>query len=112
MQTIANKVQLIGRLGSDPEVKTFASGKMLRIRLATDASYRDREGKKVEDTHWHTIVAWNKVAELGEQMFRKGQQVAVEGSLVNRSYEDTDGNRKFITEVRLDRFLMLSKKED
>ena len=112
MTTLANKVQLIGHLGMDPEVKTFKTGKMLRIRIATNASHKDKSGEMVEDTHWHTLIAWNKTAELGEKLFRKGKQVAVEGTLVNRAYEDKEGVKRFVTEINLDKFLMLGRKED
>ncbi len=112
MITLVNKVQLIGHLGMDPEVKNFENGKMLRISLATDASYKDKDGNKVQDTHWHTLVAWNKTADIGEKLFKKGKQVAIEGSLVNRSYQDKEGTKRFITEVRLDQFLLLGKKND
>lgn len=112
MITLVNKVQLIGHLGMDPEVKNFENGKMLRISLATDASYKDKDGNKVQDTHWHTLVAWNKTADIGEKLFKKGKQVAIEGSLVNRSYQDKEGIKRFITEVRLDQFLLLGKKND
>lgn len=112
MQTLVNKVQLIGHLGMDPEVKTFESGKMLRVSIATDASYIDKSGNKVQDTQWHTLVAWNKVAERGEQLLKKGKHIAIEGKLVNRTYEDKTGQRRYITEVRLDKFLLLGKKEN
>lgn len=112
MQTLANKVQLIGHLGMDPEVKDFKTGKMLRTRIATDASYKDKQGNKVEDTQWHTLIAWDKTAELGEKLLKKGKQVAVEGTLVNRSYEDKDGVKRTVTEIKLDQFLLLGKKED
>ena len=85
MQTLVNKVQLIGHLGMDPEVKTFESGKMLRVSIATDASYTDKSGNRVQDTHWHTLVAWNKTADQGEKLLKKGKHVAIEGTLVNRS---------------------------
>ena len=112
MQNIVNKVQLIGHLGMDPEVKDFKTGKMLRVRIATDASYKDKQGKKVDDTHWHTLIAWDKTAELGAKLFKKGKQVAVEGTLVNRSYDDKDGVKRTVTEIKLDQFLLLGKKED
>lgn len=110
MQTLVNKVQLIGYLGMDPEVKNFENGKMLRISIATDASYTDKTGNRVQDTNWHTLVAWNKTAELGEKLFKKGKHVAIEGMLVNRSYEDKEGVKRYATEVKLDRFLLLDKK--
>lgn len=112
MQNLVNKVQLIGHLGMDPEIKSFDNGKMMRLSIATDSSYKDKEGKKVQDTQWHTLVGWNKTAELGEKLLKKGKHVAIEGKLVNRSYEDKDGNKRYTTEVRLDRFLILDKKED
>ena len=112
MQTLVNKVQLIGRLGMDPEVKNFENGKMLRISIATDASYKDKDGNKVQDTQWHTLVGWNKIAELGEQFFKKGKQVAIEGMLVNRSYQDKEGVKRYATEVKLENFLLLGKKDD
>lgn len=112
MQTLVNKVQLIGHLGMDPEVKNFENGKMLRISIATDASYKDKDGNKVQDTHWHTLVGWNKIADLGEQFFKKGKQVAIEGMLVNRSYQDKEGVKRYATEVKLEHFLLLGKKDD
>jgi len=112
MQTIANRVQLIGHLGIDPEVKDFKTGKMLRTRLATDSSYKDKQGKRVEETQWHTLVAWNKTAERGEKWLKKGKQVAVEGTLVNRTYEGKDGVKRTVTEIKLDQFMLLGKKED
>jgi len=112
MQSITNKVQLIGHLGSDPEVKDIETGKMLRVNIATDASYKDKDGKKVDDTHWHNLVAWNKTAELAGDLFKKGRMVAVEGTLVNNNYEDKDGNKRFTSQVRIEKFLMLDKKPD
>ena len=113
MQTIVNKVQLIGRIGMNPEIKTLANGsKMLRMSIATDASYKDADGKKVQDTQWHTLVAWNKTAELAEKLCTKGKQIAVEGALVNRQWDDKDGTKRYATEVRLESFLLLGKKED
>ena len=111
MQSIVNRVQLIGHLGMDPEVKNFENGKLVKVSIATDASYKDKDGKKVEETHWHNLVAWNKTAELAETLFKKGRYVAVEGSLVTNSYEDKDGVKRYSTDVRVDQFLMLDKKE-
>ncbi len=112
MKTLVNKVQLIGYLGMNPEMKNFENGKMMRISIATDASYKDKEGNKVQDTHWHTLVAWNKLAERGEKFFKKGKQVAVEGTLVNRSYQDKEGIKRYATEIKLENFLLLGKKDD
>ncbi len=113
MQNLVNRVQLIGHLGADAELKTFDNGnKMLRVSIATDASYKDKDGKKVEETQWHNLVAWGGTAELGEKFLKKGRHVAVEGTLVNRSYDDKEGNKQYITEVKLNEFLLLGKKED
>ncbi len=112
MKNIANQVQLIGRLGMDPEIKTFDNGSTLaRMSIATDASYKNGKGEKVEDTHWHNLVAWGKTAELAQRLLAKGKEVAVEGSLVNRSYQDKEGNTRYITEVRVSQFLLFGKKE-
>jgi len=111
MQNIVNKVQLIGRLGMDPEIKKFDNGTTLaRMSIATDASYKNSNGEKVEDTHWHTVVAWGKTAELAQQMLKKGKEVAIEGKLINRSYEDKDGKKRYTTEVQLVEFLKTEKK--
>ncbi len=112
MQTIANKVQLIGHLGMDPEAKNFENGNLMKVSIATDASYKDKDGKKVEDTHWHNLVAWGKTADLAQKMFKKGKKVAIEGTLISRSYDDKEGVKRYITEVRVEQFLMLDKKED
>jgi single-strand DNA-binding protein len=112
MQNIVNKVQLIGRLGIDPEMKNLENGTVLaRMSLATDASYKNAKGERVQDTHWHNLVAWNKTAELAEKLLKKGKEVAVEGKLINRSYQDKDGNTRYTTEVKVDQFLLLGKKE-
>jgi single-strand DNA-binding protein len=111
MNAIVNKVQLIGRLGMDPEMKKLDNGSTLaRLSLATDASYKDKNGKKIEETHWHNLVCWNKTAELAEKLLAKGKEVAVEGRLITKSYEDGEGNRRYATEVRVDQFLLFGKK--
>jgi len=113
MNAIINKVQLIGRLGMDPEMKKLDNGATLaRLSLATDASYKDKNGKKIEETHWHNLICWNKTAELAERLLAKGKEVAVEGKLINRSYEDGEGNKRYVTEVRVDQFLLFGKKGD
>ncbi len=112
MKNLVNRVQLIGHLGMDPEVKSFDNGStMLRVSLATDASYSNKAGERVQDTQWHTLVGWGKTAELGKAMLKKGKKIAIEGTLVNRSYEDKNGKKRTTTEVRLEQFLMLEKKD-
>ena len=111
MYALKNKVQLIGNLGNTPEVKTLESGKkMARFSVATSESYRNAKGEKVTETQWHTLVAWGKVAEIVEKYLTKGKEVAVEGKLINRSYNDKGGNKKYITEVQVNELLMLGAK--
>ncbi len=111
MYALKNKVQLIGYLGGKPEVKEMESGKKLAtFNIATSESYRNANGEKVTDTQWHRVVAWGKVAEIAEKYLDKGKEVAIEGKLVNRSYNDKDGNKKYITEVQVSELLMLGTK--
>ena len=111
MNSLRNKVQLIGNLGQDPEVRTFENGRaMARFSLATRETYRDAEGKKVTETQWHNLVAWGGLAEIVEKYLQKGSEIAIEGKLTHRSYEDKDGNKKFFTEIVLNDILMLRNK--
>jgi single-strand DNA-binding protein len=113
MYALKNKVQLIGNLGNAPEVKTTESGKKLaRFSVATNESYRNAKGEKVTETTWHNLVAWGKVAEIAEKYLTKGNEIAIEGKLINRSYADKDGNKKYITEVQVNELLMLGSKAE
>ncbi len=113
MYALKNKVQLIGNLGNAPEVKTTESGKKLaRFSVATNESYRNAKGEKVTETTWHNLVAWGKVADIAEKYLNKGSEVAIEGKLINRSYSDKDGNKKYITEVQVNELLMLGSKAE
>ncbi len=113
MYALKNKVQLIGNLGNAPEVKTTESGKKLaRFSVATNESYRNAKGEKVTETTWHNLVAWGKVADIAEKYLTKGKEVAIEGKLINRSYNDKDGNKKYITEVEVHELLMLGSKTE
>ena len=106
-----NKVQLIGHLGANPEIKTLEGGKKLaRINIATNESYTNAKGEKVTETQWHNVVAWGKTAEIAEKFFSKGLEVLIDGKLVNRSYTDKEGNKKFVTEVQANELLVFSKK--
>ncbi|QQS50314.1 MAG: single-stranded DNA-binding protein [Bacteroidota bacterium] len=110
MKDLKNKVQLIGHLGGDPEVKQLENGKkMARFSLATNQMYFDQKGEKVEDTQWHNIVAWGKDAELVEKFLAKGSYVTLEGRLVYRSYEDKQGQKRTITEIVLNDLLLPPK---
>ncbi|MEX0998274.1 MAG: single-stranded DNA-binding protein [Flavobacteriaceae bacterium] len=110
MNALRNKVQLIGRLGQEPEIINFADGnKMAKFSLATDDSYKDKDGKKVERTDWHNIVIKGGLVKVVEGYVNKGQEIAVEGKLTTRSWEDKEGKKHYITEVICNELLMLSK---
>jgi single-strand DNA-binding protein len=111
MYAIKNKVQLIGNLGAAPEIRTTEAGKKLaRFSMATNESYRNAKGEKVTETQWHNVVLWGKVADIAEKYLAKGSEVAIEGKLINRSYNDKQGNKKYITEVQVSELLMLGEK--
>ncbi|MEZ5008922.1 MAG: single-stranded DNA-binding protein [Chitinophagales bacterium] len=107
---LRNQVQLIGNLGMNPEVKQMENGrKLAKMSLATNEYYTDSKGEKIEKTQWHNVVAWGKTAELAEKYLQKGKEVAIKGKLTYRSYDDKDGNKKFITEIVTDEILFLDK---
>lgn len=113
MSTLRNKVQLIGNVGNTPETTTFESGKKAtRFSLATNESYHNGDGKKVQQTDWHNIVAWGKQADVIEKYVSKGKEVAIEGKLTSRSYENKAGEKKFITEVLVSEILLWGNKEN
>lgn len=112
MYALKNKVQLIGRLGDKPEVRTTTNGKKwARFSLATNETYRNAAGDKVTETQWHQVVAWGKVAEIAEKFTDKGKEVVVEGKLVHRSYEDKEGVKKYVSEVQVNELLLLGDKK-
>ena len=112
MNALRNKVQLIGNLGGNPEVKTFDKGKKLaKMSIATNESYRNAQGDLVKETQWHNLIAWGKTAEIIEKHLKKGSEVAVEGKLINRNYTDKDGIKRYITEIEVNELLMLGSKE-
>jgi len=112
MSTLRNKVQLIGNLGNNPEIITLDSGKKLaKFSLATNESYKNTEGEKITNTEWHNLIAWNKTAEIVEKYLEKGNEIAIEGKLTSRSYEDKDGAKKYITEIVINELLMLGNKQ-
>ncbi len=104
-----NKVQLIGHVGQEPEVKTVNGRKVARITLATNDYYYNDKNEKVEQTEWHKVAAWGKIAELIENYVSKGKEIAIEGKLTHRNYEDKDGNKRFFTEVLANEVLLLGK---
>lgn len=105
-----NKVTLIGRLGRDPEVKYFESGTAkANFPLATSETYTNKEGQRVENTEWHNIIFWRQLAGIAEKYLKKGSLVFIEGKLRTRSWDDQDGNKKYITEIEGNNLIMLDR---
>ena len=104
-----NRVQLIGHVGQDPEIKQLESGRVANFTIATNESYTNAKGEKVEQTEWHRVSAWGKTVDIIEQFLTKGSHVAVEGKLTHRSYDDKDGNKRYITEVIANELVFLNK---
>lgn len=106
-----NRVQLIGHVGNDPEVKNLDGGKKVaNFTIATNDSYRNDKGEKVEQTEWHKVVAWGKTAEIIEKFVSKGKEVGLEGKLTHRSYEDKNGEKRYLTEVVVSEIMLLGSK--
>lgn len=100
MKNLRNSVQLIGRLGKDPEVKKFGERKKASFSIATTDSYKNAKGEKVEETQWHNVVVWGSLVSVVEKYLKKGREVCVEGKLVHREYE-SGGAKKYITEINV-----------
>ena len=110
MNALRNRVQLIGNTGNDPEIINLESGrKLAKLTLATNESYKNDKGEKVTDTQWHHVVAWGKTAELIEKYVTKGKEVAIEGKLTHRSYEDKAGEKRYFTEVVANDLMLIGK---
>lgn len=112
MKSLRNSVSLIGHLGKDPEVKTYGSHKKAAFSIATTDTYKNQKGEKVQDTQWHNIVIWGKLAGVAEKYLKKGQEVVVEGKLVHRVYETSGGEKKYITEVNVNDMMMMGNKKN
>lgn len=112
MKDLRNRVHLIGHLGRDPEIINFKGDKKLaKFSVATSQSYTNSHGDRVQDTQWHNIVAWGKLAETTEKFLKKGMEVALEGKLVYRKYDDKEGITRYMTEISLSEYIKISKKE-
>lgn len=110
MNTLRNKVSLIGRVGKTPEVQTVGSSKdyaLTKFSLATNENYKDKNGQWHDNTQWHNLVAWGKTAERIASLITKGQEVMIEGRIVNKSYEK-DGEKRFTTDIEVSDFLLIS----
>jgi len=111
MNTLRNKVQLIGHLGNDPEIITLDSGKKLaKFNMATNETYKNNQGEKITETQWHNLIAWNNIADITEKYVKKGQEIVIEGKLTSRSYEDKEGVKKYITEIIVNELVLLGSK--
>ena len=111
MNTLRNKVQLIGNLGNDPEIINLESGNTVaKFSIATNESYKNASGEKVTDTQWHRIVAFGKTAQIIEKYVTKGKEIVIEGKLTTRAWDDKDGIKRYTTEVVCNELLMLGAK--
>ena len=107
MSTLRNSVRLIGRVGNNPEVKNFDGGKKVAtLTLATNEVYYNDKNDKVENTQWHNLVAWGKVAEIIEKFVEKGKEIAIEGKLTYRTYDDKEGNKRYVTEIVINEIVL------
>jgi single-strand DNA-binding protein len=112
MKAIKNKVQLVGRLGADPEIKVYGEDKKLaNLRLAVNDRYKNIKGEWLDETQWFSLIAWSKLAIYVEKHLSKGAEVAVEGRLVNKSFIDKVGIKRTSTEIVLNEILILSKQK-
>jgi single-strand DNA-binding protein len=108
-----NKVILVGNLGKDPEVRYLEGNiAVAKFPLATSETIKDKSGNKIDQTEWHNVVLWRGLAEVAEKFLRKGSTVYIEGKIKSRSWEDKEGNKKFITEIIGDNLTLLNKRED
>jgi single-strand DNA-binding protein len=108
MNALRNKVQLIGNLGMNPEIKVLDGGKKLaKMSIATNETYKNAKGEKVTETQWHNLIAWGKTVNVIEKYLSKGSEVAVEGKLINRNYTDKEGVKRYITEIQVNELLLI-----
>jgi len=110
MKSLRNSVQLIGWLGKDPEVKQYNDRKKASFSIATTDIYKNQKGEKVEDTQWHNVVIWGKLAGIAEKYLKKGNEVCIEGKLVHRVFE-ANGEKKYFTEISVNDLVMLGSKK-
>lgn len=108
--SLRNKITLIGKTGKEVEIVQFENGKIAKVSLATSDYYTNALGEKVEETQWHNLVCNGKLADLMEKYVEKGKEIAVEGKVVYRNYDDKEGQKRYITEVRVDQLVLLGSK--
>jgi single-strand DNA-binding protein len=111
MSNLKNSVRLMGNLGASPEVKTIATDKKVaKFSVATNETHKNDKGEKVQETYWHNVVAWGKLADIAEKYLQKGSEVAIEGKLTHRNYTDKDGIKRYVTEILANEFLLIGSK--
>ena len=108
--SLRNKVTLIGHTGKEVEIVNFENGKIAKVTLATNDYYTNSLGEKVEETQWHNLVVNGKLADIMEKYVQKGKEIAVEGKLTYRTYDDKDGQKRYITEIRVEELVLLGTK--
>ena len=108
--SLRNKVTLIGHTGKEVEIVNFENGKIAKVTLATNDYYTNSLGEKVEETQWHNLVVNGKLADIMEKYVQKGKEIAVEGKIVYRTYDDKDGVKRYITEIRVEELVLLGAK--
>ncbi len=109
-----NKVILIGNVGKDPEIRHIESNNVsvAKFPLATSETYKNKNGEKVTNTEWHNVVMWRYLADFAEKHIKKGTQIFVEGKITSRSYDDKDGNKRYITEIIVDNVRLLGRRDN
>ena len=107
-----NTIYLMGRVGRDPEVRTAGQSKVAQFSLATGGKYKTKDGREVDDTAWHNIVAWRNLADLAEKYIHKGDQVFVVGRVSYREYTDNNGNKKNVTDIVADKIELCGAKSE
>ena len=112
MNTLRNRVQLIGNLGTAPEIKTLEGGKkMAKLVIATNETYKNQKGEKVTETTWHNVTAWGNQAVFAEKFLEKGSEIAIDGKLQNNNYTDKDGIKRYVTNILVNEFMMIGNKK-
>lgn len=110
---MVNKVILIGNMGKDPEIRNTGSGTPVgKFSVATSENYKDKAGEWQKQTEWHDVIVWRNLAERASKSLSKGAAVYIEGKLTHRTYEDGNGNKRYITEVVASYFRVISKREE
>jgi len=110
MNNLRNRVQLIGNLGQAPEIISFDNGKKLaKVVMATNETYKNASGEKVTETQWHNLIAWGKTADIIEKYVQKGQEIAIEGKIMNKSYETKEGEKRYKTEIQIQELMLRNK---